>query len=250
MTEYNSTLFCSLLEQATAEANAMKKSYETLTDTTLNNFVDINKFIKVLYTLFDINGLLLQYEDEETKDSTQNINQMHYPNKFLFTGQFQEDKTNGRDVITYDIIRRKPAALGAGKPYEGNTTHYRPMLRGTAHNKITGCHEMHMSTIMDQTIRFTCWSQKSSQAYYMARFLENFITKYYWFLRRFVPVVVFEGQNIDGRATDKYGNLRYIPVYLDFFIRTEELFILSENEVKNIELNVNKIKQILSSEDN
>ncbi len=241
-----SPVFFELIEELKAQTKNLDQSYKTFDKDQEHNFIDTSQFIKVLYTLFDINGLLINSERINGVDTKVNINESYLPNKFYFTEEFPDDVTKDRDIITFETVRRRPASLGANeKPFEG-TKQYRPMLRGVAQNKVHGHQELHMMIMMDNLLRFTCWSTKTSQAQKLARFLEQFIYKYNWFFRKYVPVIVYEGQNTDSRITDKYGPLRYYPVHLDYFIRTAEIFSLSENEVRNIEININEIKTVLA----
>lgn len=242
MSKENFKLFEELMCEMQSETRQLAASYKEVD----HNFIDIDKFIKVLYTLFDINGLLLNSNEINNVSANTAINEINYPNKFRFTSEYPDEQTKGVDLITYEIIKKLPASLGSNKgPFEG-TKQYRPMLKGMVKNKVTGELELHLATMMDSLVRFTCWSTSVGQAHKLANFLENFTAKYNWFFRRYLPVIIFEGRRTDSRATDKYGNLRYYPISLDFFIRTTEIYSLSENEVKNIEININKVKAILT----
>lgn len=240
-------LFSDLVQKLENEACRLKKSYENIDIEQEYNFIDTTKFIKVLYTLFDINGLLLNSDRTDGIDAGISIGDKLLPNRFIFTEEYPDERANNRDFITFETVKRKPASLGSNEEPFSGTRQYRAMYRGTVKNKIDGCQEIHMMLMMDNLIRFTCWSTKVGQANKLARFLEQFITKYNWFLRRFVPVIVYQGQSIDSKAS--YGSLRYYPIHLDYFIRTAEIYCLSENEVRNIEMNINDIRTIINLEE-
>jgi hypothetical protein len=228
------------------DSERLSKAYGAGDNELEYNLIDINKFIKVLYTLLDMNGLLLNPDKVDGIDANIAIGQKLEINKFFFTEEYPDEKTGDRNIVSFEIIKRVPASLASGaSPFEG-TKQWRPMLRKVIDNNIEGVKEAELMTMMDNRIRFTCWSTKVQQAHKLARLMEQFIAKYYWFLRQFAPVIVFEGQNIQSRATDAYGSLRYYPIYLDYFIRTAEVYSLSENEVKVINLNINRIKTVIS----
>lgn len=237
--------FNNLIAQAQADAVKQAGKYGVYGKDPDYNFIDIDKFIKVLYTLLDINKLLLNSERIDGIDADTSIDVNEASSRFYFSEEYPDQKTYDRDIVSFEIRKRAPSSLAANAdPFEGYKN-WRPMYRGLKDNKIDGSKEAIFMTQMDNRIRFTVWSTKVKQAHSIARLLETFMTKYYWFLRQFVPVIVFEGQINESRVTDGYGDLRYYPIYLDYFIRTNELYSLSENDVKNIEVNVNAIRTII-----
>lgn len=235
-----------LVTQLQNESALTSRSLRTHDQAINNNYIDIDRFIKVIYSLFDINNLLLNSKQVDNVNADININVHTYPNKFLFTSEYLDDKSSDRDIITYEILRKKPASLAANaQPFEG-TRQWRPMLRGIEKNKITGVLEIHQQVLTDNLVRFTAYSTSVEQAHKLANFLENFFAKYHWFLRQFVPVICLEGRTSDSRISGGHGPLRYYPIYIDFFIRTAEIYKLSENELKEIEVQINKVKTIIS----
>lgn len=243
------TLFQEIIVQLERDAVRLNKEYQIRdSDSTSQNLIDINRFIKVLYTLFDINGLLLNSQSEDGVAAGIQINQPVSPIKFLFSEEYPDDKPNDRDIVTFEILKRIPASLSASEPPFSGTKQYRPMYRGTSKNIIDNCDEANLMVLMDNQIRLTCWSASVKQAHRIARLLEQTFAKYHWFLRRFCSVIIFMGQDKDSKATDKYGPLRYYPIYLDYFIRTTEVYSLSEKEVKLIEINMNNFKSLLTDD--
>lgn len=235
-----------VLDRLQVEAMRLSKQYGPIDPEATNNFIDIEKFIKVLYVLLEKNNLLLNSDVKDGFEAGISKDKAEHSNKFLFTQEYPDVKTENRNIVTYEILRREPSSLSAGEDPFGGTKHYRPMLRDFGLNKTTGQMEAHLFAFYDNRIRFKSWSTKSHIAEKQAKLLENFLIKHYHFLRQFSPIVLYEGRFRDPVASDQYGPLRYYEISLDYFVRTAEIFKLSENEIKNIEVNINEIKSILT----
>lgn len=235
-----------VLDRLQVEAMKLSRTYGPVDPEATNNFIDINKFIKVLYVLLEKNNLLLNSDAKDGFEAGISKEKAEHSNKFIFTQEYPDFKAENRNIITYEIARREPSSLSAGEDPFGGTKHYRPMLRDFGKNKTTGVIEAHLFAFYDNRIRFKSWSTKSQIAEKQAQLLENFLIKHYHFLRQFSPVILYEGRQKATEGNNLYGPLRYHEISLDYFVRTAEIIKLSENEIKNIEVNINEIKTILT----
>lgn len=218
----NST-FDQIVEWIKIDSTKLSSKYgnKTLPDKGLN-FIDIDKFLDVLYSLLESNDYLLKDGDKED------------PNKFLFTEEYPDIETEKRNTITFEVFKRTPANLSANSdPFKG-TSNYRPMYIGEEDDGTKGGKIVHLQSMYDNRIRFRCWSPKTAHARKMASLMESILTKYYWVLRQYVPVLIYEGRG-DGRITNEYGDNRYQGIHLDMFVRTNERLILREQEIVSFE---------------
>lgn len=190
------------------------------------NFIDIDKFLDVLYSLLESNNYLLNSEDDPD------------PAKFLFTEEYPDLETEERNVITYEIVQRSPAKLSAdADPFKG-TSQYRPTLIREESDGKDGGRIAYLQSTYDNRLRFRCWSKHVSQARRLTSILETILNKYYYVLRRYVPIIVLEGRG-NGRLSGEYADNRYMGIPVDVFVRTNEVFSLKEQEIKNIHVTLN-----------
>ncbi len=182
------------------------------------NFIDIDGFIDVLYSLLESNNYILKEGDEPS------------PDKFFFTEEYPDVEADNRNIITFEIQKRAPACLSSNEePFKG-TKHYRPLYLGGENDGHEGDRVLHLQSMYDNRLRFKCWSGKTSQARKLASIFESILTKHYYSLRKYVPVLIYEGRG-DGRITNEYGANRYQGISLDVFLRTNERLSLREQEI-------------------
>jgi hypothetical protein len=189
------------------------------------NFIDIDNFLDVLYSLLNSNGYLLKVDDAPE------------PNKFIYTEEYPDIEANYNNTITFEIVKRAPASLSAqSDPFDG-VKHYRPLYLGDEEDAKEGGRIIHLQSMYDNRIRFRCWSSKNEHARMLATLMESIISKYYYILRQYVPVIVYEGRG-ESRNSDKYGDHIFQGIPLDLFVRTNERVILREQEINCIEQNI------------
>ena len=189
------------------------------------NFIDIDNFIGVLYSLLESGGYLLGADDNDE------------PNKFLFTEEYPDLEANVRNTITFEIAKRAPASLSANSDPFSGTKHYRPLYLGYETDDREGGRVIHLQSMYDNMLRFRCWSGKVEHARKLATLLEGILNKYYYVLRQHVPVIVYEGRG-GGRNSGEYGESRFQGIPLDLFVRTNERVMLREQEINCIQQNI------------
>ena len=191
------------------------------------DFIDIDNFIEVLYSLLESNNYLVS-EDEQDVESDS-------CNNFTFTQEFPNFLVNGKRIISAEIDKRLHASLSANSEPFAGVTHYRPMYLGREKDSVDGGINLNLQSIYDNEIKLVCWSDNLMMARKLASLFESIMQKYYWVLRKYVPVLVYTGRK-NTIVTDNYGDSRYFGIPLHYFVRTNERFILKENELKNIKI--------------
>lgn len=190
----------------------------------LLDFIDIDKFIDVLYSMLDSNGYLCAEDDCEDHS------------KFIFTQEYPDMLVDAKRIVSVEIDKRTPANLSANsEPFMG-TTVYRPIYLGQNKDTIDGGINLNLQSIYDNSIKLTCWSDKLITTRRLASLIEAIMQKYYWVLRKYVPIFIYVGRE-DTIVSDSFSNSRYFGIPLKFFVRTNERFILKENELRNIKIN-------------
>lgn len=191
------------------------------------DFIDIDNFIKLIYSLLYSSDYIIAADDYRRNDPV--------TNKFIFTEEYPEEMMYKQNIVTVDLDRRSPASLSAGaKPFSG-TTAYRPMFLGQKDDPINGGVSLDLQFMYDNGLVITCWATKKKSARMLATLFESIMNKYYWVLRKHVPIVVYEGRG-ETILKDNLGDLRYFGIPLNFFVRTNERFVLKERELRNIKI--------------
>jgi len=195
----------------------------------LLDFIDIDEFLEVLYSLLDANNYLKKEDD--TKNN----------NKFIFTQEYPDILVDEKQVVTAEIEKRTLANLSANAgPFSG-TSVYRPVYLGQQKDPVDGGINLNLQNMYDNGLTFTCWASSMMTARRLASLFESIMQKYYYVLRKYVPVLIYTGRG-NTIITDNYADSRYFGIPLDFFVRTNERFILKENELRTITIKADVIK--------
>jgi len=190
------------------------------------DFIDIDEFLEVLYSLLDSSNYIKKEDDK--RDA----------NKFIFTQEYPNFLVNEKQIITAEIEKRTLANLSANAAPFSGTSAYRPIYLGQDKDPVDGGINLNLQNMYDNGLRFTCWSSSIMMTRRLASTFEAIMQKYYYVLRKYVPVFIYTGRG-NTIITDKYGDSRYFGIPLDFFVRTNERFILKENELRTITINTN-----------
>lgn len=186
--------------------------------------VDIDEFIDVLYSLLKDGKYIADKQDDSTD-----------VNKFVFTEEYPSFTVGQTRIVTAEVNRRELASLASSaEPFAG-THRYRPMIIGEDNDTKDGSIDIHMQTMYDNQMILTCWSPSLRDARKLASLLETFLQKYYWVLRRSVPVCLYTGRR-EMIVDDRFGDSRYFGIPLSFFVRTNEKFTIKESELRNIRI--------------
>lgn len=208
------------IEKIKMDTMSIAKKYGVAGDLT-SDFVDIDRFLDVLYKLLKSNNYIL-LEGESQADNM---------NKFEYTEEFPDKENNDMNIVTFEIMRRAPASLASdADPFQG-TKHYRPIYLGESTDSVNGGKVIHMMNAYDNRIRFKCFSKSTSHARRLASLFESLLIKYYFIFKRYVPLIITEGRG-NGLISNEYGLNRQQGIPIDVFVRTYERFTLREQELK------------------
>lgn len=222
--------FDSIYYQLMKNNNDLERKYLPKNETgSYGNYIDIDTFIDVLYTLLESNNYILTDDDKDDA------------NKFLFTEENPDISVSSsqdgkiKDSIVYEIIRREPASMSSGaEPFAG-VKYYRPIVIGEENDGNEGGRIVHLAHFYDNLIRFTCFSTKAKQARKLATQFESILNKYHFIIRKYAPVVLYVGRG-NGKLANQFGTFQGIP--LELFVRTCEHTMLREQEINSIEHNI------------
>ena len=166
----------------------------------------------------------------------------------FFTEEFPNIRSEATEIVNYEIDKRTPANLSRNaQPFSG-TTNYKPLYLGEYEDGIEGGRVAKMALLYDNRLKFTCWSTSTKHARKIASLFEGIMQKYYYFLRQFVQIMVYEGRK-EGMMDITHGDARYYGIPLYFFVRTSEQFNLREDEVRNIKINTKVVYDIINQDD-
>jgi len=221
----------SLLNIIKNTASKQKCDTSQKEDNFLLDFIDIDEFLDILYSLFKSNGHIC--DNEECKQDKSN--------KFIFTQEYPDFRVNDEKTISVGIDKRTVANLSNNaQPFQG-TSNYKPMYLGEEKDEHSGLINIYLQMSYDNMIEFVCWGPTVTSSRKLASLLEKLMIKYYWVMRKYVPVIIYieRGNTI---VSSQYGDSRYIGVPLKYFIRTNERFVVKESELKSINIDLNIIK--------
>ena len=187
----------------------------------------VDNFFKLLYSLFNNSNMLMdpsEYGDVVNR------------NKFAFT-EIYPDYPNGTFpnlVLTYEIFKRGPA-VNSTKVIGESITQVRPTYMFEVNDITTNDLTVVYSQKYETEIKFTCWSEKSSDANRLASTIENFFIKNYHVLRKYIDTYQYKGRGQVILSSD-YGNKRLFGVPLVYCIRTDEIGYIRQSEITSIDV--------------
>ena len=155
--------------------------------------------------------------------------------KALFTRDYSLKSFN-KDVISHSIIKRQPGAVGKAAPFDG-VKNYRPILREEIEDSDNpGYKSAVFGYIYDNLVRFTCFSRTNKEADERALWFEKLINSYLWFFRYSgVNRVLYYGRGQE--VIEEYEGNKIYGREIDFFVRTEEISVVSEKSIEQIVVN-------------
>lgn len=142
------------------------------------------------------------------------------------------------ETITVGLVRRVPGSFDQGAPFEGSVKNLRPVLREVKQDsEHPGYRNLYLGYLHDNQIRFTCWALTNKEAIERSLWFEQFMNKYTWFFRvSGVARVLFLEQGQDVFVNNS-GN-KFYGRPLDYFVRTEDIEIVSEKQIEDISFDI------------
>lgn len=182
--------------------------------------VDIDGFFDLVKTVVDEQ----QVNDEIDEDK-----------KIKLLHDFQPQAME-MEVITHSVIKREPASMSKGGPFNQGTVEYKPRVRGIEDDPAKpGYRTIILGQKMENIVGFTCWAKTNKQADYRVRWLEKTMREWTWYIRyNGIDDCFFVGQDEDFMLTTDLPENRLMGRRLRYYVRTESYAYLLEPVVKRI----------------
>jgi hypothetical protein len=141
-------------------------------------------------------------------------------------------------VVTMAFADRAPGMFGQGRPFENKVQNRRPILREYIDDPDNpGYKRAVLGMFYDNVIRLTCWAGTNKQANENALWLEQMMEDYAWFFTmNGVNRIFFDGWR--ANLKNEIMNNTYYGRPIDYFVRTERLWNVSQKTLEEICINV------------
>ena len=196
----------------------ISSAIDTSKTTSLNPAKDINDIAELIYKAI---------QDYETRTHATNDAKVNIVYEY-------PDMDFDAETISICYMHRVPGAYSQGGAGEGNIKNRRPILREQMKDPDNpGYRRSVMGFYYDNIIRLIAWARTNKVANNRAVWLENVMEEYSWFFAfSGVNRILFEGWRPSETIT--INNNTYFGRPIDFFVRTEKLFNISEKELEQI----------------
>lgn len=154
-----------------------------------------------------------------------------------FTEEYPTDDLR-IERITFSLQHRQPGSISGGKPYNSDVQELKPHVRDISPDpNNAGYMLVTTGQKFESRIVLTCWAKTNKRANYRARWLEDTLREYNWFVRyQGIEEFLFMEQQedllleLDGKANTLKGR----P--LIYYARTERLGHVSEPTLRRLVL--------------
>lgn len=181
----------------------------------------------------DINGFfdLVRRVVEEQ----QNSEQVPIKNRIKFLQDFPPGDIE-TEVITFGLIQRRPFSMSQGQHFNQRVREVKPHMRGIEDDPARpGYKVITHGQLFENEIVFTCWAKTNKQANIRARWFEDQMRDWRWYIRyEGVSDYYFIGQDEDiALKLDGTENI-LMGRPLRFWVKTERLSHVLEPTIRRI----------------
>jgi hypothetical protein len=149
---------------------------------------------------------------------------------------YEEPDTPAKlEAVSLKLVRREPGMYSEGRPFQGNRTMaYKPILREVVDDPDhTGYKRAILGMKFDNQLRLTAWAQTNKAANQRALWIENVMHEYMWFFEYSgVERLLYLGR--DTEVTHDIQDNRFYGRPIDYFVRTEHLWTVSQKTLEEI----------------
>ena len=182
----------------------------------------------------DINGF---YElVEEAMKHSEEVGGASEESKINFTRDYSLfGFTN--EIVTYKLLKREPGDFSQGPPFGGSVKNYRPVLREEIEDQDNPSYKkLVFGYWHDNLVEFTCFARTNKEADDRALWIEKLMNNYLWFFRYSgVNRVLYFGRG--SETSEKFDGYTIYGRSIKYFVRTEDIVVVSEKEIEQIALN-------------
>lgn len=145
------------------------------------------------------------------------------------------------EVITFGLVRRQPGAFSKGQALGGNVLEMKPHIRGVEVDPTRPGHRVIIQgQHFDNEIMLVCWARTNKQANIRARWLEDTLKMWTWYVRfNGIQDFYFLGQDEDIHMTLDNTNQVLHGRPMRFYVRTERITTVLEPIIRHIVVKYN-----------
>ena len=168
-------------------------------------------------------------------EEQQNSEEVPAKNRVKFLQDFPPDNIV-TEIITYGLLRRLPSSMSQGRDFNQRVREVKPRIRGIEEDPTRpGYAVVTLGQRFENELVFTCWAKTNKQANKRARWLEDTLRDWTWYIR-FMGIgdFYFLGQDkdvvllLDGTKNTLKGRpMRY-------YVRTERMSHVLEPTIRRI----------------
>lgn len=196
-------------------------------------FVESGERVRQPRPAVDIDGftdLVMRVVQEQ-----QNSEEIVSEHRVKFLQDFNpEDITT--EVITFGLLRRDPWSMSQGQHFNQRVRELKPHIRGIENDPEKPGHKtIILGQKFESEIVFTCWAKTNKQANIRARWFEDVMRNWSWYIRyNGVEDFYFIGQDED--ITVRLGTTENLLMGrpLRYYVRTERLSHVLEPIIRRI----------------
>lgn len=174
---------------------------------------------------------------EEAMKHSEEVGGVSEESKISFTRDYSlEDFTN--EIITYKLLKRQPGDFSqTSEPFGSGVKNYRPILREEIEDPDNPSYKkLVFGYWHDNLVEFTCFARTNKEADDRALWIENLMNNYLWFFRYSgVNRVLYFGRGTE--TSEKFDGYTIYGRSIQYFVRTEDITVVSEKEIEQIALN-------------
>jgi len=165
----------------------------------------------------------------------QNLDEVPLANRVKFIQDFSPDDLE-TEIITFGLLRRMPSSMSQGQHYNQKVREVKPRIRGIDDDPTRpGYKIVTMGQKFENEILLTCWAKTNKQANKRARWLEDTLRNWTWYIRyEGVEDFYFLGQDEDLALKIDSTNNVLMGRPMRYYVRTERLSHVLEPTIHKI----------------
>jgi len=148
--------------------------------------------------------------------------------------RYEEAADRGDEFVCYSVVSSRPGGRGRGSPLDQPTVELRSFLREEDEDLDNpGYRKAAMGQWSDSVVRLACWSLGSRRAEELAHWVRTMVKEYTWWFAMQGITRIYFWERQEDETVNLRGNKFYVKS-LDFFVKTEEISIVSEKTMEDV----------------
>lgn len=174
---------------------------------------------------------------KEAIDHVENVGDVSDEMKVDFTRDYDLNEMQ-KEIITYSLKKRQPGDFSQNEPFGPSPVkNYKPIFREEVEDEDNpGYKKLIFGYWYDNMVEFTCYGRTNKEADDRALWFENFMANYLWFFRYSgVNRVLYLGRGEE--TSEESDGYTMFGRSIKFFVRTEEISVVSEKAIEQVVVN-------------